>query len=139
MSVQHVSYSRPSGCDFRRCRRFPKGLVLGGLYKYIHAIWSFWTHNLSPFFPSDQCCLYLMRRSLSMAPIRTDSPSRHSQRNSKSRPASLQNPNTPSLPANDDIKVESGYLMQKMLRIVDLFEEEAKWSHMVCKAMGFIM
>ena len=28
--MQHVSSSRPSGCDFQRCRQFPKGHVLGG-------------------------------------------------------------------------------------------------------------
>ena len=81
--------------------------------------------------------LYLFGRPFLMAPIRTDSP-RRSQHNPKSRPASLQIPSAPS-PANDDIKVESGYLMQKMSRIVDLFEEETKWSRTVCKALGFIV
>ena len=72
-----------------------------------------------------------------MAPVRTDSP-RRSQRNSKSRLASLQIPRTPS-PANDGTKDTSDYLMQKMSRIVDLFEEEAKWSRTVCETLGLIM
>ena len=134
MSVQHVGSSRPSGCDLRRCRQLPKGLVLRGHSISISTLFGHSGLTTSQFSPGD---LYLFRRPLLMAPIRTNSP-RCSQRNPKSRPASLQIPNAPS-PANDDIKIESGYLMEKMLRIVDLFEEETKWSHTVCKAMGCIV